>query len=98
MQYRDPKTVSPRVSDNSFAIIRKKKLFLIPVAFRIMSYDKSDPSLTQFWAKLSLTLFDNVKLLFEQIETQHAARSPDDGLGAQMAVCPAQVQESEHVC
>ena len=52
-----------------------------------MSCDKTDLSLAQFWSRMSLELFQNVALLFEQIDTQHSNRSPEDGLGAQMSVC-----------
>ncbi len=52
-----------------------------------MSCDKTDLRLAQFWSRMSLELFQNVAMLFEQIDTQHSNRSPEDGLGAQMSVC-----------
>ncbi|KAL2255295.1 hypothetical protein VTK26DRAFT_3666 [Humicola hyalothermophila] len=51
----------------------------------MISYDKSDPKLTDFWAKMAHELFRNVYALYEQIETHYAERSPEDGPGAQMA-------------
>ncbi|KAK3394123.1 hypothetical protein B0H63DRAFT_36844 [Podospora didyma] len=51
----------------------------------IISHDKSDSTLTPFWARMSLDLFRNVRDLYEQIETQYADRSAEEGMGAQMA-------------
>jgi hypothetical protein len=53
---------------------------------RIISNDNSDPDLTAFWADMAHRLFWNVNILYEQIETQYADQSPDEGPGAQMAV------------
>ncbi|KAK0733686.1 hypothetical protein B0T26DRAFT_631339 [Lasiosphaeria miniovina] len=60
-------------------VIRKSYLH------EMISYDKFDPKLTAFWARMSLELFRNVKDLYEQIETQYGDRSPEEGTGAQMA-------------
>lgn len=53
----------------------------------MISLDQSDAQLQTFWSNMSLELFKNVKLLYEQIETQFMERAADDSLGAQMAVC-----------
>lgn len=52
----------------------------------MISRDKSDPELTAFWTDMARKLFWNVSILYEQIETHYAEKSPDDGPGAQMAV------------
>lgn len=52
----------------------------------MINLDQSEPELQKFWSNMSLELFQNVKLLHEQIETQFMERSPDDTMGAQMAV------------
>jgi hypothetical protein len=52
----------------------------------MLSYDRSDPDLTAFWAQMAHTLFWNVNILYEQIKTQYVDRSPEEGPGAQMAV------------
>lgn len=52
----------------------------------MINLDQSDPQLQTFWSNMSLELFKNVKLLYEQIETQFMERAPDDSLGAQMAL------------
>ena len=52
----------------------------------ILSNDNSDPVLTAFWTDMAHKLFWNVNILYEQIETQYADQSPDEGPGAQMAV------------
>lgn len=54
--------------------------------FRMINLEQSEPELQKFWSNMSLELFQNVKLLYEQIETQFMERSPDDTMGAQMAV------------
>lgn len=54
----------------------------------MISHDNSDPDLTAFWADMAHRLFWNVNILYEQIETQYADRSPEEGPGAQMAVSP----------
>lgn len=54
--------------------------------FRMINLEQSEPELQKFWSNMSLELFQNVKLLYEQIETQFLERSPDDTMGAQMAV------------
>ncbi|KAK4043803.1 hypothetical protein C8A01DRAFT_12763 [Parachaetomium inaequale] len=51
----------------------------------MISHDKSDPDLTAFWADMAHKLFWNVNILYEQIETHYADKSPDEGPGAQMA-------------
>lgn len=53
----------------------------------MINLDQSDAQLQTFWSNMSLELFKNVKLLYEQIETQFIERVADDSLGAQMAVC-----------
>lgn len=53
----------------------------------MINLDQSDAQLQTFWSNMSLELFKNVKLLYEQIETQFMERAADDSLGAQMAVC-----------
>jgi hypothetical protein len=55
-------------------------------ARRIISHDKSNPDLTAFWDDMAHKLFWNVNMLYEQIETHYADKSPEEGLGAQMAV------------
>lgn len=52
----------------------------------MINLDQSDTQLQNFWSNMSLELFKNVKLLYEQIETQFMERVADDSLGAQMAV------------
>ena len=52
----------------------------------MINLDQSDTQLQTFWSNMSLELFKNVKLLYEQIETQFMERAADDSLGAQMAV------------
>lgn len=52
----------------------------------MINLDQSDAQLQTFWSNMSLELFKNVKLLYEQIETQFMERVADDSLGAQMAV------------
>lgn len=52
----------------------------------MINLEQSDPELQTFWSNMSMELFKNVKLLHEQIETQFMERSPDDSMGAQMAV------------
>ncbi|KAK0729701.1 hypothetical protein B0H67DRAFT_559408 [Lasiosphaeris hirsuta] len=51
----------------------------------LQSYEKTDPDTGRFWGAMSLELFKNVKGLFEQIDTQYSDRSPEEGMGAQMA-------------
>ncbi|KAK3331041.1 hypothetical protein B0H66DRAFT_466912 [Apodospora peruviana] len=51
----------------------------------MISLDKSDPKLASFWAQMAVELFSNVKALFEQIDTQYVDKSPEEGMGAQMA-------------
>jgi len=52
----------------------------------MISYDKSDADLTAFWTDMAHKLFWNVGVLYEQIETHYADKSPEEGPGAQMAV------------
>lgn len=52
----------------------------------MINLEQSDAELQTFWSNMSMELFKNVKLLHEQIETQFMERSPDDTMGAQMAV------------
>ncbi|KAL2280342.1 hypothetical protein FJTKL_12591 [Diaporthe vaccinii] len=52
----------------------------------MINLDQSDAQLQTFWSNMSLELFKNVKLLYEQIETQFMERAADDSLGAQMAL------------
>lgn len=52
----------------------------------MINLEQSDSELQTFWSNMSMELFKNVKLLHEQIETQFMERSPDDTMGAQMAV------------
>lgn len=52
----------------------------------MINLDQSEPTMQKFWSNMSLELFQNVRLLHEQIETQFMERSPDDTMGAQMAV------------
>ncbi|KAM7220089.1 hypothetical protein V8F06_004603 [Rhypophila decipiens] len=47
--------------------------------------NKSDPKLKMFWIQMSRELFINVRDLFEQIDTQYADKSPEEGMGGQMA-------------
>ncbi|KAL2142445.1 hypothetical protein VTI28DRAFT_1154 [Corynascus sepedonium] len=56
-----------------------------PYLDEMISRDKSDPELTAFWTDMARKLFWNVSILYEQIETHYAEKSPDDGPGAQMA-------------
>ncbi|KAK4125029.1 hypothetical protein N657DRAFT_570301 [Parathielavia appendiculata] len=51
----------------------------------IISHDKSNPDMTAFWGDMARKLFWNVNMLYEQIETHYADKSPEEGLGAQMA-------------
>ena len=90
LQHRHQKSIHPRVSlprQGSSQLGYPKVLLTQSPPGRIMSCDKTDLSLAQFWSRMSLELFQNVALLFEQIDTQHSSRSPNDGLGAQMSVC-----------
>lgn len=52
----------------------------------MINLEQTDSELQTFWSNMSEELFKNVKLLHEQIETQFMERSPDDTMGAQMAV------------
>lgn len=52
----------------------------------MINLDQLEPQMQTFWSNMSLELFKNVKLLYEQIETQFMERAADDSLGAQMAV------------
>lgn len=52
----------------------------------MINRDQSEPGMQTFWSNMSIELFNNVKLLAEQIETQFMERAPDDTMGAQMAV------------
>ncbi|KAJ4298509.1 hypothetical protein N0V88_003539 [Collariella sp. IMI 366227] len=51
----------------------------------IISDDKSDAERTAFWTDMANKLFWNVSVLYEQIDTHYADRSPEEGPGAQMA-------------
>lgn len=57
----------------------------------MINLEQSDSELQTFWSNMSMELFKNVKLLHEQIETQFMERSPDDTMGAQMAVSSSRV-------
>lgn len=52
----------------------------------MINLEQAEPELQTFWSNMSIELFKNVKLLYEQIETQFMERAPDDTMGAQMAV------------
>lgn len=52
----------------------------------MMSASNSDPKLQAFWMQMSRELFMNVRDLYEQIDTQYADKSPEEGMGGQMAV------------
>ena len=56
------------------------------MVFRMLSDNKSDPTLTSFWNKMAHELFQNVEDLYQQIETQFSERPSEEGPGAQMAV------------
>ncbi|KAL2172623.1 hypothetical protein VTG60DRAFT_4742 [Thermothelomyces hinnuleus] len=56
-----------------------------PYLDEMISRDQSDPELRAFWTEMARKLFWNVSMLYEQIETHYAERSPEDGPGAQMA-------------
>lgn len=53
---------------------------------RMISRDQADPELRAFWTEMAQKLFWNVNMLYEQIETHYAEKSPEDGPGPQMAV------------
>ena len=56
------------------------------MTFSILRLETQDIHMRKFWEEMSEELFQNVKELYEQIDTQFQQRSPDDGPGAQMAV------------
>ena len=50
-----------------------------------MNPDTKNPEMLRFWSDMSLELFRNVRGLYEQIDTQFASRTGDEGVGAQMS-------------
>jgi len=51
----------------------------------IINIEQKDPEQRLFFTTVSTQLFSNVHKLFEQINAQFTARSPDESVGAQMA-------------
>lgn len=52
----------------------------------MIAADQTQDRLREFWTKMSLDLFNNVKELYDQIDTQYSQRTGDEGMGGQMAV------------
>ncbi|EFQ32710.1 uncharacterized protein GLRG_07854 [Colletotrichum graminicola M1.001] len=51
----------------------------------IIKTDEKDPRRRNFFARMSDELFRNVRELYEQVDAQFSVRSPEEGVGAQMA-------------
>ncbi|GKT69360.1 hypothetical protein ColTof4_01783 [Colletotrichum tofieldiae] len=51
----------------------------------IIKTDEKDPQRRAFFAHMSDDLFRNVRELYEQVDAQFSVRSPEEGVGAQMA-------------
>jgi hypothetical protein len=51
----------------------------------IINIEQKEPEQRLFFTTVSTQLFSNVHKLFEQINAQFTARSPDESVGAQMA-------------
>ncbi|KAK1968699.1 hypothetical protein LY78DRAFT_631317, partial [Colletotrichum sublineola] len=51
----------------------------------IIKTDEKDPRRRTFFAHMSDELFHNVRELYEQVDAQFSVRSPEEGVGAQMA-------------
>lgn len=64
----------------------------------MINIEQAEPQLQPFWSNMSLELFKNVKALHEQIDTQFMERSPEESLGAQMAVGVSRSQYCTTLC
>ncbi|TLD33648.1 hypothetical protein PspLS_01382 [Pyricularia sp. CBS 133598] len=69
-------------------VVRLCNIVLRKPYMHMMLPGKSDNNRSQFWTKMSMELFTNVQLLYDQIDAKFKDRGPNDGTGAQiMAFC-----------
>ena len=64
----------------------------------MMAPTNSNPEMAVFWTQMSRDLFMNVIDLYEQIDAQYTDRSPEEGIGTQMAVGALTRKNLETMC